>query len=525
MAPMDVSPEFVLAVDVGSTSSRAILCDRRGGFIASASRPLDTIHPKPAWVEHDALDLWEGVREAVREVGAQADGAIAAVGLTNQRETFVLWERETGKPIGPAISWQCRRTADRCALLDRKAGTRIRRLTGLPVDPYFSASKLEWALDNFPGARAAAAKGRLAFGTVDTWLLWQLTGGRVHATEPGNASRTMLMDLRSLAWSPELLKLFRVPASLLPEIRDSTGASLGTHGGPATRATPTRVRAPAARGRSGGPPTGFGETDPAVTGFRAPILAMLGDQQASLYSQGGWDKAMVVNTYGTGMVAIRSTGDTLPRAGALVTCAAWRAYGKTMYCQEGPAFIAGAALQWLREALGLLPGPDASQALALSLPSNEGVYFVPAFSGLGTPHWDSEARGLLIGLTRGTGPAHFARAALESIAYQVRDILSAMPSFPKRLRACGGVAANDFLMQFQADILGIPVERSANLEATALGAAALAGVAAGLWTREAFAAAQKIATTFQPAMAEKEREGLYRKWRQAVERSRGWARG
>jgi glycerol kinase len=483
----------VVALDVGSTSSRALAVGRSGAAVTQASRPMRQTFPQPGWVEHDAEAIWNDVLESLREVlGRVGPRNVAALGITNQRETFVLWDRESGRPLHPAISWQCRRTAERCAALKKESGKLIKRTTGLPVDPYFSATKLEWVLDRVKGARAAAEAGRLAFGTLDTWLLWKLTKGRVHATEPGNASRTMLMDLRSQSWSPALLRLFRVPASLLPEIRDSAGI--------------------------------FGETDPAVAGLCAPVTALLGDQQASLFSQGGWDPSLVVNTYGTGMVAVRSTGVTPPLSSDLVGCAAWRVAGRTDYCEEGPAFIAGAALQWLRESLGVLPDAATSQAMALSLPSNEGVYFVPAFSGLGTPHWDPDARGLLIGLTRGTGPAHLARAALESIAYQVRDILEAMEDGPARLRACGGVAANDFLMQFQADVLGIPVERPANLESTALGAAALAGAAAGLWTREEFAAAQEIQKVFRPKMKKAERESLYRRWREAVEKTRGWGK-
>jgi glycerol kinase len=487
-----VGEKHVLAIDIGSTSSRVLAVGRAGNTVTQASRPMQQTFPRPGWVEHDAEEIWNGVLESLRDVISRvgADG-VASVGLTNQRETFVLWDRETGRPIHPAISWQCRRTADRCAVLKRKAGAAIQKATGLPVDPYFSATKIEWILEEVKGARAAAESGALAFGTLDTWLIWKLTGGRVHATEPGNASRTMLLDLRSLQWSPALLRRFGAPSSMLPEIRDSQGP--------------------------------FGEADPSVAGFRAPICAALGDQQASLFSQGGWDPSLVVNTYGTGMVAIRSTGVTVPDAPGLVACAAWRLGGKAAYCLEGPAFIAGAALQWLRESLGLLPDAAASRAMAESLPSNEGVYFVPAFSGLGTPHWDPDARGVLIGLTRGTTPAHFARAALESIAYQVRDILEAMPGFPARLRACGGVAANDFLMQFQSDVLGIPVERSADLESTALGAAALAGVSAGFWTREEFAAGRKIEKVFRPAMKKAERERLYGRWLEAVEKTRGWA--
>lgn len=492
-------PKYVLALDQGTTSSRAILFDREGHVCASASQEFQQYYPKPGWVEHDPEEIWRSQFGVARQALAQANagaGGIAALGITNQRETVLLWDRKTSEPVYRAIVWQCRRTAPICDRIRREGFDRvIREKTGLVTDAYFSGTKIAWLLENVPGARARAERGELASGTIDTWLVWRLTRGRVHATDVSNASRTMLFNLRSLAWDDEILGYFRIPASLLPEVISSSEV--------------------------------LGETDLFEGGV--PIAGVAGDQQASLFGHQCFERGNVKNTYGTGCFLLMNTGPEVPRSqSGLLATVGWRRNGATVYALEGSVFIAGAAIQWLRDELGLIKDAAETDTLALSVLDTAGVYFVPAFVGLGAPHWDAYARGTIVGLTQGAGRAHLVRAALESIAYQTREVVDAMVQDsgvrPQALRVDGGTARNDFLCQFQADILGIPVERPAITESTALGAAYLAGLATGFWKDKRELARQlKIARRFEPAMDESCREELYAGWRRAVERSKAWA--
>jgi glycerol kinase len=449
---------YVLALDQGTTSSRAIVFDRHGRAMANAQQEFAQHYPRPGWVEHDPLDLWATTRRTALAAVAEANLTgknIAAIGLTNQRETTLLWDRRTGRPLHRAIVWQDRRTADFCLKL--KAGglePLFRRKTGLLLDPYFSGTKLRWLLDHVPGARRRAARGELAFGTVDTWLLWQLTGGRVHATDVSNASRTQLLNLRSGDWDGELLKILRIPREVLPEVRASSGI--------------------------------FGEvsTLPALRGV--PISGMAGDQQAALFGQGCWSPGMAKNTYGTGCFLLMHTGaKPVASKNQLLTTIAWKLGDRIEYALEGSVFIGGAVVQWLRDGLGLIAKSADVERLAAQVSDNGGVYLVPAFAGLGAPHWDAGARGAIVGLTRGSNAAHLARAALESIAYQSADLLGAMEADSGRklreLRVDGGATVNNALMQFQADLLRVPVVRPRTTETTALGAAYLAGLAVGFW--------------------------------------------
>jgi glycerol kinase len=488
---------FVLALDQGTTSSRALLIDAEGRVAATAQEELPQSFPKPGYVEHDPDRIFETqlscARRAISESGTKTE-EIAAIGITNQRETAIVWERATGRPIHPAIVWQCRRTSEACeAIKRRRLEATIRKKTGLVVDPYFSATKIAWILDAVPGARRRAERGELAFGTVDTWLLWRLTGGRIHATDASNASRTSLYDLRKGRFDPELLKIFGVPKAVLPDVVDSSGV--------------------------------VAETDSEWLGLPVPIAGVAGDQQAALFGQACFRKGSMKATYGTGAFLLQNVGTKA--AGSkhgLLSTVAWRKNGETTYALEGSVFVAGAAIQWLRDALRVVTSAAASEALAASLQSNDGVYFVPAFTGLGTPHWDAGARGLICGLTRGTGAAHVARAALESIAYQTCDLVDAMTADsgtrPKELRVDGGAARNAFLMQFQADVLGIPVVRAAVTETTALGAAFLAGLAVGFFKGERpLSAAWKSDATFEPKASRADRERLLEGWRDAVSRT------
>jgi glycerol kinase len=493
---------YILALDAGTSSSRAIVFDHAGTPVGAAQREFPQHYPRPGWVEHDPDDILTTqlavAREALTAAAIEASD-LAVIGLTNQRETIVVWERTTGRPIYNAIVWQDRRTADFCERL-RADGweTPIRERTGLVPDPYFSATKLRWILDEVPGARARAERGELAAGTVDTWLLWHLTGDRRHATDLSNASRTMLFNIHDLAWDEHILRELGIPPTLLPEVQPSSGD--------------------------------FGETDPAILGAAVPIRGIAGDQQAATFGQACFTPGTVKTTYGTGNFMVMNTGaEAKPSAHGLLTTIAWGLDGEVTYALEGSIFTTGAVIQWLRDELGLLASAADSEALAASVPDTGDVYLVPAFSGLGTPHWDPFARGTLVGLTRGTTRAHIVRAALEAVAYSTRDVLDAMRAdsgLPiATLRVDGGMVPNDLLMQFQADIAGVTVDRPAVTETTALGAAYLAGLAVGYWnSTDEIAENWKLERAFTPEMGEEERERRYERWLEAVERARGWAR-
>ena len=490
--------KHILALDQGTTSSRAIVFDHSGSVVASAQKEFRQIFPKPGWVEHDANEIWATQLHTAQEAIAKASLTatdIAAIGITNQRETTVVWDRDSGAPIHNAIVWQDRRTAARCDQLKvRGLAPMIKRKTGLVVDAYFSGTKLEWLLKNVPGARAKAKAGKLAFGTIDSWLVWHLTGGRVHVTDPSNASRTMLFNLRTGDWDDELLKLFGVPRSVLPEVRSSSEV--------------------------------YGQTT--LFGGSIPIAGIAGDQQAALFGQACTQPGMVKNTYGTGCFMLMNTGTKpTPSKNNLLTTVAWRIGKRTEYALEGSIFIAGAVVQWLRDGLGIIRSSSEVEALASQVADTEGVYLVPAFAGLGAPHWDQYARGLIAGVTRGTTAAHIARAALEGIAFQVADVLRAMEADAKirlkELRVDGGASANNLLMQFQSHLLGVPVVRPKVTETTALGAAYLAGLAVGYWKDQKQIAAQwQVDRRFAPAMKPAQRKQLEAGWRKALERAKRW---
>jgi glycerol kinase len=490
--------KYILALDQGTTSSRAIVFDHAGGIVAVAQQEFRQIFPQPGWVEHDANEIWasqSGVAATALAKASLTATDIAAIGITNQRETTIVWDRKTGRPIGNAIVWQDRRTAGACDRL-RQAGhaAMIRKKTGLVIDAYFSGTKLAWILKNVPGAMARARAGELAFGTVDSWLVWNLTGGRVHVTDVSNASRTMLFNLKTCDWDDDLLKLFGIPRAVLPKVCASSEV--------------------------------YGECH--LWGSAIPIAGIAGDQQAALFGQACTQPGMVKNTYGTGCFMLMHTG-TKPIASKnnLLTTVAWRIGDRTEYALEGSIFIAGAVVQWLRDGLGIIKSSSEVEALAASVPDNGGAYLVPAFAGLGAPHWDQYARGLVAGLTRGTTAAHLARAALEGMAYQVHDVLHAMQSDSgiklKELRVDGGACANNLLMQFQADLLGVPVVRPRVSETTALGAAYLAGLAVGYWKNTAEIAAQWQADRrFTPAMKPAARKKLLAGWNKALARAKRW---
>ncbi len=486
--------DLILAIDQGTTSSRAILFDTDFRVIRVAQQEFPQLYPAEARVEHDPDDILTTVVETCRQALVDDARRVAAIGITNQRETTLLWERATGRPLGPAIVWQDRRTAGRCHQL-RQAGheAEITRRTGLLLDPYFSATKLEWMLDEIPGARARAEAGELAFGTVDSYLIWHLTGGKVHATDATNAARTMLCDIHAGDWDDALLDLFRIPRAVLPEIRDCAGD--------------------------------FGSTDPALFGRAIPIRGVAGDQQAAAMGQACFEPGMMKSTYGTGCFALLNTGDrAVPSQNRLLTTVAWQLEGRRAYALEGSIFIAGAVVQWLRDGLKLIKAAPETQAMAESADPASGVILVPAFTGLGAPWWRAEARGAIFGLTRDTGPAELARAALESVGFQTRDLLEAMRrDWPEAgrggvLRVDGGMSASDWAMQFLADITGAPVDRPAVLETTALGAAWLAGMAAGVAPGpEGFAESWALERRFQPAMNAAERDARHARWTRAVE--------
>ncbi len=489
---------YILALDQGTTSSRAILFDRAGSIVAVAQKEFPQHFPKPGWVEHDPNDIWAtqlGVAVEVMQKAGCAASDIAGIGITNQRETTVVWDRETGQPICNAIVWQDRRTAPQCDALRRQRLDRmIRRKTGLVVDAYFSATKLQWILRHVPGARARAAAGALAVGTVDSWLLWKLTGGAVHATDPSNASRTMLYDIRRGDWDDGLLKLFGVPRAMLPAVRSSSEI--------------------------------YGHTT--LLGGSIPIAGIAGDQQAALFGQVCTRPGMVKNTYGTGCFLLMHTGaEPIASKRNLLTTVAWRIGARTEYALEGSIFIAGAVVQWLRDGLGIIRSAAEVEALAASVTDTHGVYLVPAFAGLGAPHWDPYARGALVGLTRGATSAHIARAALEGIALQVMDVLQAMEADAgirlRELRVDGGASANNLLMQMQADVLAVPVVRPTVAETTARGAAYLAGLAVGFWANQAAITRQwQVDRRFTPQMRPAARRTLAAGWRKALERAKRW---
>jgi glycerol kinase len=493
-------PRYVLALDQGTTSSRAILFDHDGRPCASANQEFRQLYPQPGWVEHDATEIWQSQLAVAEKVLADTRVSpedLAAIGISNQRETVVLWDRATGAPLHNAVVWQCRRTAAMCDRIRAEGFDRVlREKTGLVTDAYFSGTKIAWLLENVPGARERAQRGELACGTIDTWLIWQLTRGRIHATDVSNASRTLLFNLHTLTWDPQILSYFAVPPSLLPGVKPSSAI--------------------------------FGETD--IFGGTVPIAGVVGDQQASLFGHQCFRHSMVKNTYGTGCFLLMNAGTKVPRSeSGLLATVAWGRQGRTEYALEGSVFIAGAAIQWLRDEMKLLASAAESESLARSVPDTHGVYLVPAFVGLGAPHWDAYARGTICGITRGTNRAHLVRAALESIAYQTRGVVDAMARDsglrPDLLRVDGGAAQNDFLCQFQADILGIPVERPASTESTALGAAYLAGLATGFWQDERELAAHlRLGRRFEPSMDISRREELYAGWERAVERAKHWAK-
>jgi glycerol kinase len=492
---------YVMALDQGTTSSRAILFDAQGGIVASDQYEFPQYFPKPGWVEHDAIEIWDSQLRAARGAleNAKASASdIAAIGITNQRETAVVWDRATGEPIHKAIVWQSRQTAPICEeLRSRGLEAEVAQRTGLVIDAYFSATKIRFILDAVEGAQARAEAGELCFGTIDSWLVYNLTGGAVHATEYSNASRTMIYNIRDLDWDAKLLGELKIPRSMLPEVRDSSGD--------------------------------FGTTTAECLGGEVPITGIAGDQQAALFGQGCTQPGLAKNTYGTGCFLLMNTGTEAPKSGnGLITTLAWGINGQVEYALEGSIFVAGAAVQWLRDGIGLLEHASDSEGLANSVEDTGGVYLVPAFVGLGAPYWDERARGAIVGITRGTERAHIVRATLESIAYQTRDVVECVGKDSgielDRLRVDGGACANNFLMQFQADILGVEVERPAVLEVTALGAAALAGLHVGFWKNsDELAQATATERVFTPQLAEAERERLYAGWRRAVERSLKWA--
>ncbi len=491
----DMNRKIVVALDLGTTGNRAIAFAKDGTVAAKSYYEFSQIFPQPGWVEHDPMEIvsttFRALKEVLAEVGAEN---VAAIGITNQRETTILWDRASGKPVYNAIVWQCRRTADICGKLKGKRNF-LKKRTGLFLDPYFSATKIKWILDRVPGVRERAERGEICFGTVDSWILWHLTGGKVHATEPSNASRTLIFNIKTLKFDSALLKIFNIPPRVLPEVRDSDAL--------------------------------FGATDPKITGQAIPVTGILGDQQAALFAHAGWEKGVVKNTYGTGLFVMTVVKEKIPNPKRLISTVAWKLRGKTEYAVEGSVFMGGAVIQWLRDNLKIIEKASDSEAIAGGLADNQGVYFVPALQGLGAPYWDPEARGLIIGLSRKISQAGIIRAAVESMAYQTRDVIEAMRREAglkfNLLRVDGGAVRDDFLMQFQADILGLPVERPAMPEKTALGAAGVAGISSGVWTVEEFRKMMKIDCVFQPAMKPSVRESCYRKWQEAVKRSLKWA--
>ena len=494
--------KYLLALDQGTTSSRCIIFDRHGNICSKVQREFRQIFPRDGWVEHDATEIWAsqmGVAvEAMLSIGATA-ADIAAIGITNQRETVVVWDRKTGEPICHAIVWQCRRTAEYCDTLKQGCmESEIRSRTGLLIDPYFSATKLRWILENVEGARERAERGELLFGTIDTWLIYRLTGGQVHATDPSNAARTMLFNIHTLQWDEELLKLFEIPACMMPKVLPSSGV--------------------------------FGYTAPHLFGGSIPIAGVAGDQQAALFGQCCFDAGDAKNTYGTGGFLLMNIGKTpILSEGGLLTTVGWQIGNEVSYVTEGSVFVCGAVIQWIRDGLGLLKRASDSEKMAMKVPDNGGVYLVPAFVGLGAPYWDAYARGGIQGLTRAANKNHIVRAALESMAYQTADVLEAMKRETgtplSALRVDGGASANNFLLQFQADVLNVELLRPRCVETTAWGAASLAGLAVGVYSdTEELRREWQIDRSFAPQMSIEEREKLLTGWHRAVERTLEWAK-
>lgn len=494
--------QYILALDQGTTSSRAILFDKKGTIISTAQKEFKQIYPKPGWVEHDGNEIWSTQAGVAAEAisGANFNGTnIAAIGITNQRETTLIWDRKTGKPVYNAIVWQDRRTSDYCDELKEKDGLveKVQEKTGLIIDSYFSATKIKWILDNVEGVRERAENGELAFGTMDSWIIWNFTRGDVHVTDVSNASRTMIYNIHDLQWDTELLDIFDIPKSLLPEVKQSSEV--------------------------------YGHTKTTIFASKVPIAGIAGDQQAALFGQRCIESGMVKNTYGTGCFMVMNTGEKpIKSENNLLTTIAWQVNGKVEYALEGSIFIAGAVVQWLRDEMGLIKKSADIEKLAASVKDNDGVYLVPAFAGLGAPHWDQHARGTIVGLTRGSNSGHFARAALEGIAYQVMDVLKSMEADSGieilELRVDGGATANDLLMQFQADLLRAPVIRPKILETTALGAAYLAGLAVGYWKdHEEINKQWQVDRKFETEMDREDADELVTGWNRALKAAKAWS--
>ncbi|NBI06990.1 glycerol kinase GlpK [Senegalia massiliensis] len=493
--------KFIMALDQGTTSSRAILFDHNSEIVNVAQKEFTQIYPNAGWVEHDPMEIWgsqSGVAREVLETAGIRPQEIAAIGITNQRETTIVWDKNTGRPIYNAIVWQCRRTANICDDLKRRGLEEyIKENTGLVVDAYFSGTKIKWILDNVEGAREKAERGELLFGNVDTWLIWNLTRGKVHVTDYTNASRTMIYNIKDLKWDEKLLKELDIPASMLPEVKPSSEV--------------------------------YGHTDPQTYGgAEIPIAGIAGDQQAALFGQSCFDDGMAKNTYGTGCFMLMNTGENMVESNnGLITTIAWGIDGKVNYALEGSIFVGGAIIQWLRDELSMISDAADSEYFATKVKDSNGVYIVPAFVGLGAPHWDMYARGTMVGLTRGSNKNHIIRAALESIAYQSKDILEAMQQDSgidlKELKVDGGAVANNFLMQFQSDILGVPVNRPEITETTAMGAAYLAGLAVGFWkSKEEISKRCSIDRIFKPEMEQQKVDKIYKGWKRAIGRSLRW---
>ncbi len=496
-----MNSKYIMALDQGTTSSRCVIYDNKGRICSMQQKEFEQIYPKAGWIEHNPVEIWSSelavAMEAMVMAGLSASD-IEAIGITNQRETTIVWERATGKPVYNAIVWQCRRTSERIDRLKTEGvSDKIRQITGLIPDAYFSASKIEWILDNVSGAREKAENGELLFGTVDTWLIWNLTKGRVHITDYTNASRTMLYDIHNLCWSRELLEYFNIPESMLPEVKPSSCV--------------------------------YAQSDPSILGGAIPIAGAAGDQQAALFGQCCFEPGEAKNTYGTGCFLLMNTGDkAIMSENGLLTTIAAGADGSVKYALEGSVFVAGAAIQWLRDGMRLIRDAAQSEKYASSVRDADGVYIVPAFTGLGAPYWDQYARGTVVGLTRGCTKEHFIRATLESIDYQVADVLGVMQEesgiYLKALKVDGGASANNFLMQFQADILNTPVHRPDVIETTSLGAAYLAGLATGYWSgKDEILANWKLGRSFEPGMAEDDRNRMIKGWHRAVKCARVWA--
>ncbi len=491
--------KYILALDQGTSSSRAILFDKEQNIVAVSQKEFPQYYPQAGWVEHNPKEIWQSQLEVAKDVIKQANihpGSIQAIGITNQRETSILWDKSTGEPVYNAIVWQDKRTSDYCNLLKEEGIEKsVKQMTGLLIDSYFSATKIRWILQNVPKAQEVLQKGNLLFGTVDTWLLWKLTGGKVHATDFSNASRTLLFNIDTLAWDEDLLNIFSVPRQILPQVKDSSGI--------------------------------FGYTDSEVLGGEIPVAGIAGDQQAALFGQTCFDAGMAKNTYGTGCFLLMNTGKERKYSkSGLISTIAWRINGELNYAQEGSVFIAGAAIKWLRDGLHIIKQAAETEKAAIEAGDSQGVYVVPAFSGLGAPYWDMYARGGILGLTQGVTEKHIIRATLESLAYQTRDLIEAMQKDTgiklQKLYVDGGACANNYLMQFQADILDTFVIRPENIETTATGAAYLAGLATGFWTKNDLVAKRKINKEFSSAMPNDKRNSLYAGWLKAVDRTRNW---